>query len=48
VQDHVELKGTTPYIGWPDNPAHGKGPLILQDHGDNSRVSYRNIWVREL
>ncbi|WP_088340152.1 3-keto-disaccharide hydrolase [Robiginitalea sediminis] len=48
VQDHVELKGTTPYIGWPKNPPHGKGPLILQDHGDNSRVSYRNIWVREL
>lgn len=48
VQDHVELKGTTPYIGWPKNPPHGKGPLRLQDHGDNSRVSYRNIWVREL
>lgn len=48
VQDHVEIKGTTPYIGWPKNNAHGKGPLMLQDHGDNSRVSYRNIWVREL
>ncbi len=48
VQDHTEIKGTTPYIGWPKNPAHGKGPLLLQDHGDNSRVSYRNIWVREL
>ena len=48
VQDHVELKGTTPYIGWPKNPAHGKGPLLLQDHGDDSRVSFRNIWVREL
>ncbi len=48
VQDHVEIKGTTPYIGWPKNPAHGKGPLILQDHRDNSRVSYRNIWIREL
>ncbi len=48
VQDHVELKGTTPYIGWPKNPPHGKGPIRLQDHGDNSRVSYRNIWVREL
>lgn len=48
VQDHIEIKGTTPYIGWPKNPAHGKGPLILQDHGDDSRVSYRNIWVREL
>lgn len=48
VQDHVELKGTTPYIGWPKNPVHGKGPLTLQDHGDDSRVSFRNIWVREL
>ncbi|MDG1571318.1 DUF1080 domain-containing protein [Robiginitalea sp. M366] len=48
VQDHVEIKGTTPYIGWPKNPPHGKGPLRLQDHGDNSRVSYRNIWIREL
>ncbi|MBC30510.1 MAG: hypothetical protein CMH48_06650 [Muricauda sp.] len=48
VQDHVELKGNTPYIGWPQNPPHGKGPIRLQDHGDNSRVSYRNIWVREL
>ena len=48
IQDNVEIKGTTPYIGWPKNPVHGKGPLRLQDHGDNSRVSYRNIWVREL
>ncbi|MEC8831263.1 MAG: DUF1080 domain-containing protein [Bacteroidota bacterium] len=48
IQDHVEIKGTTPYIGWPKNPPHGEGPLRLQDHGDNSRVSYRNIWVREL
>lgn len=48
VQDHVEIKGTTPYIGWPKNPPHGKGPIRLQDHGDNSRVSYRNIWIREL
>jgi len=48
IQDHTEIKGTTPYIGWPKNPEHGKGPLKLQDHGDDSRVSYRNIWVREL
>ncbi len=48
IQDHVEIKGTTPYIGWPKNEAHGKAPIRLQDHGDNSRVSYRNIWVREL
>jgi len=48
IQDHTEIKGTTPYIGWPKNPVHGKGPIRLQDHGDDSRVSYRNIWVREL
>lgn len=48
IQDHTEIKGTTPYIGWPKNNAHGQGPIKLQDHGDDSRVSYRNIWVREL
>jgi hypothetical protein len=48
IQDNAELKGTTEYIGWPKNKAHGKGPIMLQDHGDNSRVGFRNIWVREL
>lgn len=48
IQDHFVLEGTTEYIGWPKNIAHGKAPLKLQDHQDNSRVSYRNIWVREL
>ena len=48
IQDHAELKGTTEYIGWPKNDVHGKGPIKLQDHGDNSRVSYRNIWIREI
>ena len=48
VQDHVEIKGTTEYIGWPKNIAHGRAPLKLLDHRDNSRVSYRNIWVREI
>ncbi len=46
VQDHFELLGTTEYIGWPKNIAHGKAPIKLQDH--NATVSYRNIWVREL
>lgn len=46
VQNHVEIKGTTEYIGLPKNIPHGDLPIILQDH-DNA-VSYRNIWVREL
>ncbi|MAO08014.1 MAG: hypothetical protein CL596_04805 [Alteromonas sp.] len=48
VQDHFELEGTTEYIGWPKNEAHGPAPIKLQDHQDMSGVSYRNIWVREL
>ncbi len=48
IQDHFEIQGTTEYIGWPKNEPHGKAPIRLQDHRDNSRVSYRNIWVREL
>ena len=48
IQDHVTIEGTTEYIGWPKNIPHGKAPLVLQDHNDNSGVSYRNIWVREL
>lgn len=48
IQDHFEIEGTIKYIGWPKYEAHGKAPLMLQDHMDNSRVSFRNIWVREL
>lgn len=46
IQDHFEIKGTTEFIGFPKNVAHGKAPLFLQDH--DCAVSYRNIWVREL
>lgn len=48
IQDHFEIEGIIKYIGWPEYQVHGKAPIQLQDHGDNSRVSYRNIWLREL
>lgn len=46
IQNHQRLLGTTEYIGFPKNPAHGDGSIILQDH--SNPVRFRNIWVREL
>jgi hypothetical protein len=49
VQNHVELKGETLYIGAPSYKKHGPAPIKLQAHGDPSPpISFRNIWVREL
>ena len=49
VQNHVELKGVTLYIGTPSYHKHGPEPIKLQAHGDPSApISFRNIWVREL
>ncbi len=47
VQHNVELKGPTVYRGQPAYAAHGPGPLVLQDHG-NEGIRFRNIWVRPL
>jgi hypothetical protein len=50
VENNVELKGPTQYIGTPAyRQAHGPSPIKLQAHGDKSEpLSFRNIWVREL
>lgn len=49
VQNNVELKGPTLYIGTPSYKAHGASPIKLQAHGDKSEpLSFRNIWVREI
>jgi hypothetical protein len=49
IQNNVELKGSTVYIGTPSYKMHGPSPIKLQSHGDPSEpISFRNIWIRPL
>lgn len=49
VQNNIDIKGGTLYIGAPAYTKHGAAAIKLQDHGDPSEpISFRNIWVREL
>ncbi len=46
IQNNVSLYGATSHEEYTEYKAHPqKLPLLLQEHG--SRVSYRNIWIRE-
>ena len=44
IYDHYEMPRNTP--GGAEKEAPGRGPLMLQDHGNPMR--FRNIWVRPL
>ena len=51
VQNNVEIKGPTTYVGQPSyaGAAYGAAPIKLQAHGDKSEpISFRNIWIRPL
>ena len=49
IQNNVELKGETVYIGKPFYKPYVDAPIKLQAHGDPSPpLSFRNIWVRDL
>lgn len=49
LQNNTTILGTTEWIGFPQEKAHGAGPILLQSHPDPSEpISFRNIWIREL
>jgi len=47
IQNHVQLTGPTVHTDFTEYKYHEpKLPLMIQSHG--SKVSYRNIWIREI
>ncbi len=47
IQNHVQLTGPTVHTEFTEYQFHEtKLPLMIQSHG--SKVSYRNVWIREL
>jgi hypothetical protein len=51
VQNNVEIKGNTEWIGQPKyTKTADKESIVLQDHGRDGGepMSYRNIWIRNL
>lgn len=49
IQNAVELRGETTFVGQPQYRAYDTAPIKLQAHGDPSPpLSFRNIWIREL